>query len=290
VEKQQDGYRVKMEILANMLVLKPYFKKFLILRKAEDKSLQSYFKVPKTKKNLIITNEGIETNIKFDHISSLVDNPYEEVNYLSEKDHLNQETASILNNYILKVNAVSEGRDLLILYISKPITVVNNSLSYNTNLIEVLNEVYKRIDNVIEYQITIKLITADSFLDLLTLTQGDLKAQIENTFQENLKLFEDAFGLYFTIKNKNNNSQAKIIYISYEDTVRLPQLLMKLCEINMTKKKKQLSTKKKKIARDIGYILDESEFVDTYYFAAFIDIEQDGLSIETLKDLLYSMN
>jgi hypothetical protein len=280
-----------MDILGNMLVLKPYFKKFLLLRK--HKHPYSGFKVSRNRKNLTCKVDSTENCFKFDYISSLLDNPYEEVNVVNENELLNSEAACIVNNYIHKINEKgADGRDLLVLYISKELRSSDNTtLSFNTNIMHILNDVYKHLDSP-EYQITAKLMTNDCFYDLPPVTESNFIEELEKSMI--LAKGDDAkniIGLYFVLSNiKQSHNQVKLLYMSVNDCVRLPQILMKFNEINSTKKKKLQSSKKKKSSKDIGYILDETGFISTYYFATFIDIELDDINMESLKELLYSIN
>jgi hypothetical protein len=288
IEKKRENNKAKMELLSQMLVFKPYYKKFLIFRQSTSPNNQ--FKISKYRKNLTVSVEGIESSFKFDYIYSLIDNPYEEIKYCNDMIYLNNEMISVFNNYTIQSNSSSDRQDLLALYISNPIKVVDEIVTFNTSIIDILDEVYKRLDNINDYHITVKLITSESFYEFLTITNENFKNIFEKAIQDNLCMFKEVIGFFFIIKNNTTGCQIKVIYMSYEDCTRLPQLLMKFNEINSTKKKRLNSTKKKRTAKDIGYILDESEFIETYYFASFIDIGQDDLSAENLKDLLYCLN
>lgn len=248
-------------------MLKQFYKKYLILRRNE--TIFQNFKISKNRKNLI--SKTSETSFKSDYIISTLENIYEPVN-IDEESYITAETIAIMQKYLMSVVESNDGKNILLMYLTKNI---------GNRLFSIINDLLNNLSHF-EFKISFKLIFADEFIELV------LDAHNLNSLTIP-QIDRPIVGYLFKIKNKVNKTKVNIIQLSYDDQVRLPHLATKFNEINMTKKKRLLSSKKKKGGRDITYILDEVEFEDIYYFSTFLDIDHTEESVENVKEVLYNI-
>jgi hypothetical protein len=271
-EKKNELHKRSNELITNTILLKPFYKKYIILRQNE--LINHYFKISKNRKSFNNKADGIESSLKFDYIISTVDNPFELKN-TKEDNYIYQEVITIMQTYLTKVMDMNEGKNILMMYLSKYISLNNNVL------IAIINDLLHRVSHF-EFQLDLKLIYCDKFLEIATGVNNIRDIVIINE--------EEIVGFLFKITNKVNKTEINILQLSYDDQIRFQAIATKFNEINMTKKKRNLSSKKKKGGKDITYILDEIAFEDLYYFSTFLDISNDENSIESVKEVLFNIN
>jgi hypothetical protein len=236
--------------------------------------LDNYFKISKNRKNISYKSDVNETSFRFDYVISTHDNIYE-INSVNEDKYIYEEVIAMMQTYLTRAMDMNEGKNILMMYLSKYISLSNN------NLIALLNDLLQRVSHF-EFQLVIKLVQCDKFIDF---DNG-----VNNICDIAVRDKDEVVGFLFKITSKVNKTQINILELSYDDQIRVQALASKFNEINMTKKKRNHSSKKKKGGRDITYILDEIEFEDLYFFSTFLDICNNESSIENVKEVLFNIN
>ena len=190
---------------------------------------------------------------------------------------------------------MKEDHDFICLYISDKIYFNNSSLLFNHNIIHCLNDLIKKISHFNEFSFEIKIIIKNEFIDIIkeikcgeksfwNINIKDLETIILNSIHSN----DDIIGIYFSIKNLNSNVHMKVIYLSSDYNNIIINLLSKFNEININKKRGDKSSKRKKGIKDITYILEQIKFVNGYYLASVIDIDEKefAFSNSTIKEII----
>lgn len=349
--KKNEYYKNKFEALSQLLILKPFYKKFCIIRNYKQKErdignninltnvvtrlnlshtnlkLSLYnnisqsesaqynninttypFKIDKSRKLLTILDQGEESKIKMDYICSLFDNPYEEVNYCMESQFINDELVQMLMSYLIKMNSLNDERDFIILYLSDQLELEKAdgkiNLLFNKNLMIIVHDIINKISHYNDYTIFMKIGTKEEFYELLKESNfGDTKKFNFNNKEIDKNLISvfnsvdeseiKVTCIYFCIKNKKNNSKMKIFYFDYKSKLLVENLLTKFNEINISKRKKERSSKKsKKGLQDVYQILNEMEFTTSFFFSSIVDMPVDEFNsknLSNIKELLLSI-
>lgn len=304
-----------MESLSQILVLKPFYKKFCVIRdtaellsKDKPQKVFSYsndnyntkydsnsntaniIKINKHRKILHLINEDIQ--FKFDYLLSLLDNPYEEINYTKENNYINEELVTIFMSYLIRMNQISDDRDFIVLYIS-------DNLKIDSNLFTILQEISDRISHYNDYSFNIKISSNKEFKDVtkevffnhnhkLNLNLKEVEKHMNNIHNNE----NEEYILCFTIQNKQNKSKLKVFNISCDNVNNITHLLSYLNDYN-SKKKRERSSKKRKNGKDIVYILDQMELYNGFFFMTVIDCKYDKFIPkinENIKDILLNLN
>lgn len=290
--KKEENYKIKWESLNQAMILKPFYKKFCIIRNISmNNSEEINIRISKTRDNIILKPSTTDQiNIPFDNILSLVNNPYEELKYINETTYLNEEIISTLMSYMIKINTSSEEKDFLALYITD--NVIDNQCDGNRNIYMIFQELLNRLSHYSEHEFYIKIILKDSFKDIIKEIRINYNHKTILNIQEiedKIKTYSNIIGIYFGIRNMKNNSKMKIFYFNIDSMNIINNLLTKFSEINVSKKKRLASSKRKKTIKDIHFILDEMEFVSSFFFAAFLDINVKELASENIKEILFNL-
>ena len=224
--------------MSQILVLKPFYKKFCVIRNVvnpssmekNNKTSNDYsritntnqsIKIHKNRKILQLLNE--EVDIKFDYITTLLDNPYEEIKYTQENNFLNDELVSIFLSYLIKMSQFNDERNFVVLYLS-------DKLNSDSNLFTILQEIGDKISHYNDYSFSMKIAHNKEFKDVYK----EINFNHDNKLYLNLKEVEKACKnlkedeeviFYFSIQNRHNNSTLKIINVSFENLNVVTQLL-----------------------------------------------------------------
>jgi hypothetical protein len=349
--KKDEYYKNKVDAISQLLILKPFYKKFCVIRnyKQKEKELgnqtnstnqitrlnlchvsnnfstnnsifqsarkqinninNSYpFKIDKSRKLLSISDQGEESKIKLDYICSLFDNEYEEVNYCKETQFINDELVQMLMSYLIKMNSLNDERDFIVLYLSEQLQLEKTdekiNLLFNKNLLLIVQDLIHKISHYNDYSILMKIGTTEEFYDLVKESNfGDTKKfnfnykEIEKNLIPIFNAINESEGkitcIYFCIKNKKNNSKIKIFNFDYKSKYLVENILTKFNEINISKRKKERSSKKsKKGLKDVYQILDEMEFTTSFFFSSIVDLpveEFNSKNLCNIKELLLSV-
>lgn len=308
IAKKDEYYKNKLEAMSQILILKPFYKKFCVIRNYQPfTNYSGILKVHKNRKQLNLVNHNTDdTILKFDYICSLFDNIYEEVNYCKEASYLNEEMINFLMSYLIKMNQVNDERNFLVLYLTHTFHVNMNdentvtSFKFCNNIIPILQELINRISHFNEYTFQVKVITGDEFVNVskeinfnynfkFYINPLEIEKSVFDFYDKVLRESgKNIIGMSFIIKNQKNNSKFRLLNLSYNQSNIATNLISKLNEINVSKKKREKSSKKKKTSKDIHFILDEIQFIDNFFFATILDfpVEELNENQHNLKEVL----
>jgi hypothetical protein len=320
--KKEEYYKNKMDCLSQILVLKPFHKKFLVLREvpessSKDKlkknltsnntsnystndtnetqlqnknSLQT-IKIQKNRKILHMINEDIQ--FKFDYVLSLIDNPYEEINYTKEGPYLNEELLSIFMSYLIRMNQINDERDFIVLHISDKMKILP------ADIFPLIQELANRISHYNDYTFSLKIAVCKEFKDVtkeiifnhnnkLVLNMNNIEKSVKNLITNE----DDETVLYINIQNRQNKSKLKIFCIPYHNVNIATQLLSYMNDYN-SKKKRERSSKKRKTGKELFYILEQMEIYNGFFYMTIIDCSYSKLFPivdENLKEILLNLH
>lgn len=313
-----------MEALSQIVVLKPFYKKFCLIRNVRDfysnkvncyDVYENNFKIDKLRKNIHLMHKDDETKIKFDYISSLLDNQLEENKLCNENELINNEFSLILLSYATKINSFNDERDFLILFLNESIFVGINSSEnlspcVSKNLLEILIKIISQITEYSEYTLSIKVgLPGGSYYIMkekhLSIHNNITYQELESVFSMmkhniiNLSsdpnlinqvedLENDVIYCCFEMKNLKNKSKIKLFNLSYAKIDMVGNLLSKLSEVNISKKRKDKSSKRgKNKNRDVHDILEEMDFNSNFFYVSVLDFEmQDFYKNKYIREIL----
>lgn len=291
LSKKEENYKIKIEEISQQLTFKPFYKKFAFIRNYTP-DLKN-IKIDKSRKFIQFLPD--ELKFKFDYISSLIDNPYEEAKYTNETTYLKEEFIFILSSYLIKMNQVNDTKDYNILYLTE--TLILDQTHFNTNLFSVIQEIINKIQVFGDYSITLKLGINEEIVELMKETNINSNSSVKFTLNlhEIQKLYKNVVldekqpdTIIISIKNNKNNSHMRIINLDFNNVECIGALLGKFNEINVLTKKKRVGSSKKlkKNCKNIFYLLDEMEFTSGFFFSSILDINAEMLIESKVKDLL----
>jgi hypothetical protein len=272
-------------------VLKPFYKKYLILR-SDNQANNDLVKVCKNRRTLTIDNKMMDSNsiINFSYISSYVDNTLDEPLYYKEQEFLNNEFSHFLLSYLFHVNSIMDQRDIVSLYIS-----TEEKLYLENNFFNVINDVCKKICHFNEYSAELKIVLKNKIIkhsEFQITTKDERNWFSSITLQDSnvVNYSDEMIGILFILKNVKNNSNMKILNLGWKNTSLAFNILTKFNEVNNGKKRKDKSSKKKKTIKENTFIFDELEIQECTYFTTIMDIYTKDLSNQEIKELLFNIN
>ncbi len=278
--------------------------------------LTDKIKIDKSRKSLQIIQNEDETKIKFDYISSLLDNSLEEERVCKETELINKELNLIFLSYSTKMNSFNDERNFFVFYLSKNIfeydtdSSENFKASFCKNFLKSIHEVLKQMTQFNEFSLSVKLGFLDEThflvkekvfndLNVFSFFLDEINENLTNIIKSLLKgdsrrnnLFKDISKsvMYssFLIKNLRNKSIIKILNFSYLKGDIIGMILTKLSEINIAKKRKEKSSKKtQQKHKDIYDFLDEIEFNSNFFYSTILDFHiDDYYKSEDIKEIL----
>ena len=167
-ERKEKNYNIKIEYILNTLLLKPFYRKFLILRSAENFQKNSFKICKKTRKTFtIIKPNNIEVKIGFDYIFSQFDSLY---NYFdpNNEEISNSELIKIFSNYI------GEGTQHGIMFLY--ITQLKSKYVFDHPISTIFSQLLMSYG--LKYQYTIKMIMKEEVKEIVK----NVNNEIENNF------------------------------------------------------------------------------------------------------------
>ncbi len=273
-------------------------------------------KIDKSRKTLQIIQNEDETKIKFDYISSLLDNTLEEEHVCKETELINKELNLIFLSYSTKMNSFNDERNFFVFYLSKNIFEYETDnteifkASFCKNFLKSVHEVLKQMTQFNEFSLSVKLGFLDEThflvkekvfndLNVFSYSFDEVNENLTDLINNLLKgdsrgnnFFKDISKsvIYssFLIKNLRNKSIIKILNFSYLKGDIIGMILTKLSEINIAKKRKEKSSKKTKLKhKDIYDLLDEIEFNSNFFYSTILDFHiKDFNKSEDIKEIL----
>jgi hypothetical protein len=305
--KKEEYYKGKIETINHILILKPFYKKFCVIRSNEseiaittenDISLTSQnpknFLIQKNRKILSISE--IESLFKFDYIISLIDNPYEEIKYVKETTYINDELISIFMSYLIQMNSCNDERNFVGLYLTN---FNNNNSQLNNNITSIVQSLVNKISHFNDYTFTIKGISKSNIFNITKETifsenlssSSSINSKMSLVFKEANELIikavgseDEVIGYVFCIRNVKNESKMKIFNLSFKDQNLVSSVISKFNDINVSKKKREKSSKKKRGNKEFQYIFDEMNISFGFYFATIVDVNCRDFSEFSKKD------
>ena len=282
-EKKKENNQIRVELLTKIVMFKPYFKRFLVLRSRETIENNNRLAICNKKKVLsFILGSNSQTQVKFDYILSLFNN-FSEVPTLiqSANDYLNEEVVNILFRLTTKHD---DSKSVCATYF-KPIAEVFNKESM---LFPLLNDlVVKLIAVFTEVDLTINLIGRQDFipgnpqhlkifpkdgsLNLSLMFNHEFILNAFNSFNNDDKIY----GFILTVKltKIKTSSCLKIIFVDLNSLEIVRCLLARLVDINNAKiKGKNFKSGQKIISKEYAHLVDEID-ESFNYFPCFLDLD-----------------
>ncbi len=148
-----------MDYLFKTFILKPYYRKFLIIRSGEN-HLKYKFKIcKKSRKTFTIMNSNnIDVKVNFDYIFSSFDSLYDYLEPLTEDEKINNDIQKIFSNFI----GDTLQHNMLFLYI----TQLKEKIVFDSKIITILKNLISQYSN--DYLYTVKLIARDELIELVS--------------------------------------------------------------------------------------------------------------------------
>lgn len=306
--QKEEYFKNKLDTISQIIVLKPFYKKFFILRNIQNKEIEKNdllknIQINKNRKNIIYSNEKNEDlTLEFNYAISLHNNCFEEIKYAKEDSILNNELLSMFMSYMIQMTSANDERNLVSLYLSQNLNMDYPNLNFNCNMLNSLIEVAKHISHFNEILFNFKLIFRENILDILS-KDYVFKDCSSNKQNFSLILFQDLIlknetaiankdnliGVEFILTNTKNNSKMKIFYLNIQETTIINSLLTNFNNFN-TKKKREKSSKNKKSNKDVQFILDEMNVIEAFYFITLLDLNCDeNINLKNLRELMINL-
>ena len=272
--KKDEHNKNRIETLSHILTLKPYYKKFLILRKSKNNQIKKSFTIQKNRKNLII---NVMDNYKFDIIISCLFNNYEQKKIKDGDDskYISNELINMLLPYITQFSSFgNEEKNYFILYLSK----IENPLKICDRIIQLIKSLMSHFTEMkFSIRVILKEITVNIVNENENFENEDYKAKLDNINQE-------VFGYIFCLRDEKNNSKFEICNLDYKSK-GIGAILAKLSENNLAVKKKKVgnSTKTKTTPsnltkfKDLSTVVHEINILNPFHSISILDTDENDI-------------
>ncbi len=284
-----------MDYLFKTFILKPYYRKFLIIRSGEN-HLKYKFKICKKSRRTftIMNTNNIELKVNFDYIFSSFDSLYDYLDPLIEDEKINCDLLKIFANYI----GDSPQHNMLFLYL----TQLKEKVIFDSKIVTILTNLITQYSN--DYLYSIKLIARDELIELVSdevyIEENNFfKNSRKKNFKKELKLgiffinLEIILGFTFTMISVKNKSKITFIVTDYNNYSLINLILGKFNEENnpQTKRKRDKSYTKKKIKKDYQFYFEEIKQDNTLYYCSLVEIDAEKVNLqdESLNDIFLSL-
>lgn len=173
-----------MDYLLKTLVLKPFYRKFLVLRTGENYSKYKFKICKKNRKTFtIINSNNIEVKVNFDYIFSSFDSNFDYLDLTTEDEKIDTDLLRILSNYLGEISQ----HNIMSLYI----TQLNQKFIFDNKIVLILKKLITDYAN--DYICTIKIITKEESIEIVTdkvykEEENFFKNLIGKNFKKELKL------------------------------------------------------------------------------------------------------
>ena len=281
----------RIETLSHIITLKPYYKKFFILRKSNE-TIHNV-SIHKNRKSIELN----KNEFKFDFIISTLFNCYIPKSLQNEDDskYISNELFNIVHPYVIQFSSLNnEEKNYFLLYMSK----ISNRKQMNSHILFLIQNL---LTHFTDLQLSIKIILKEIIINLLS--EGE--AFNENAIAQKIQSIEqDTFGFVYSLQRENNKSKFEIVDLDYSSK-GISAILSKMNESNVAVKKKKVnvSTKNKLpmtppsntkvyniMNKDLSTILQELNTLNPYHSASFLDISESEMQTNEVKTVLSELN
>jgi hypothetical protein len=277
-EKKAENYQISQEIILNICLFKPYFKKFLVLRKKEaSENLVGIGLFCKSMKNYSKGNQIF----KFDQIFTKIQNPYEIIHEESDNNQLlNEELIGLISKITCRKE---DTKNALFPYF----TTLTSVFRKNSNFFNTINQLTKcLISTFTDITLTISLIRKFEISPIndIKLTHSDKEIDLSSFFSQEYILSQNnnceseekivGFILLYKFQKKRQN-YIKFLLLDINSIQIIKAILQKLSDTNSNKIKGRTKSAQKSSKKDFQHIFDEIDDI-YHFFYSFIDLYYDS--------------